>query len=185
MDLLFDVWARALAHVCAQDARAPKPWRPKECDVCGQQIERAPGARGPHPSKHRNCSLLLARLGQVERTTDAVDFLPQGRTQARAHLAQLAAAILAAPVLDKPAPTRAPHPPRRPTSPPPSPACNVCGRPTPSRRAKACGPACASWVHRVGEAARLAPHTFGHVQAQRALLARVLALADKCDPPTP
>lgn len=185
MDPLFDVWARALAHVCAQDARAPKPWRPKECDVCGQQIERAPGARGPHPSKHRNCSLLLARLGQVERTTDAVDFLPQGRAQARAHLAQLAAAILAAPVLDKPAPTRAPHPPHRPTSPPPSPACSVCGRPTPSRRAKACGPACASWVHRVGEAARLAPHTFGHAKAQRALLARILALADKCDPPTP
>lgn len=176
-----DTWTAALAHLAAHDARAPKPWQPKECDVCGQRIERAPGARGPHPSKHRNCSLLLARLGQIERATDAVDFLPEGRTQARDHLARLAAAILAAPILAKAAPTRAAPLPRCPTPAPPSLVCGVCGKPTPSRRAKACGPACAAWTHRLGEAARLIPRAFGHEYARAELLARVVTLATRIE----
>lgn len=173
-----DVWQRALAHLAAHEARPAKPWQPRQCDVCGQQIERAPGARGPHPSKHRNCSLLLARLGQVERAASAVEFSRDG--QALAQVEQLVAAILAAPTLPASSPTRAAPLPRRasPAPSPSSPACCVCGKPTPSRRAKACGPACAAWTHRLGEAARLLPRVFGHDHARTELLRRVVALAE-------
>lgn len=182
--------ALAALLACSHEAKRRAPWHPRACEVCAQVIERPASQVGPHATKHRRCGLLWARLAQVERACDAVEWTPEGADHAARRLLEIAQQAAARPV--EPAPQRvhdastkiAPGPTRWPLPSPEGPRCRTClallpARKGPSRRPSTCSPACLTWGHRAQEAAALLPATWGTPEAPQLLAQRLLALAQR------